>query len=669
MLAFPSALALAATPATAPNIVFILTDDVRWDELGFAGHPFAKSPHIDRIAREGVIFRNAFATTVICSPSRASFLTGQYPHTHGIVDNTDRSPATHRLTTFPQMLQSVGYETAFIGKWHMGNDDTRRPGFDHWVCLKGQGSSFDAELNVDGRVLQTKGYVTDVLTERALAFLRAPRSKPFLLYFAHKAVHPESVQRADGSLSDPDLSNFIPAERHQNLYAGAKIPRRPNALVAPTGKPALQRALPGLPPLGPATGSRDAVVLGRLRMLAAVDESVGELFKVLEAAGQLDRTLVVFTSDHGYYYGEHGLSVERRLAYEEGIRIPLLLRYPPLIQAGSRRNQMTLNVDLAPTLLEFAGAPVPPGLHGKSFLSLLSQNGPALRDAFLIEHFSDHVFPRVVNLGYQAVRTEGWKYIHYTDITGADELYDLNRDPYEMRNIIADPRLADNLRSLQEELLRQLHATGGVSRGALPETGFEPLFDGETLAGWKIHDEFSKSRKEPPASKWWVENGILTGTPTPAGKGGFLWVDRPFADFVLKLEVSLDYPIDTGIFLRTDPAGRSHQVMLDYLPGGEIGAIYIPFERSVHRNPDGIRAWRRNAWNEMEIRMEGEPARIRAWLNGQLITDFQHTAETNNGSSARGGIALQVHRNATSPELWKEGNAVRYRNIRIRELR
>ena len=443
-----------AASAERPNIIFILADDVRWDDLSATGHPFARTPHIDRIAKEGVMFRNAFATTVICSPSRANILTGLQTRAHGIIDNTDRSPQTHRLATFPQVVQRAGYETAFVGKWHMGNDDTRRPGFDHWVCLKGQGSTFDPDLNVNGTAVKAKGYVTDVLNARALEFLKAKHAKPFLLYFAHKAVHPETVQRADGSLSDPTLSNFIPAERHKTLYAGAKIPRRPNALEAPKGKPALLRTLPGLEPLGPKTGSSDEVILNRLRMLAGIDEGVGEILQHLEASGQLERTLIVFTSDHGYFYGEHGLSVERRLAYEEGIRIPLFVRYPALIKPGTRRNQMVLTVDFAPTLIEVAGGAVPAGLHGKSFAPLFSANGPALREAFLVEHFSENVFPRTRQMGYRAIRSEAWKYIHYVDLPNADELYDLNRDPYEMRNLIASAGHAAELKRLREELAK-----------------------------------------------------------------------------------------------------------------------------------------------------------------------------------------------------------------------
>lgn len=455
----------AAAAGPRPNIILILVDDLRWDDVGYAGHPFVKTPNIDRIAREGLDFRNAFATTPLCSPSRATILTGLYPHTHGITDNTDRSAASHKLITFPLLLQRTGYETAFVGKWHMGNDDTPRPGFDYWACMKGQGSTLDATLNVNGKVEQTKGYVTDELTRRAVEFVEKSRQKPFLLYFSHKALHPETIQRADGSLSDPTASHFIPAERHKDLYAGEYVPRRPNALSPPETQPALLRKLPGLPPLGPDTGSSDQTILDRLRMLAAVDESTGALFQALESTGQLDNTVILFTGDHGYYYGEHGLSVERRLAYEEGLRIPLAIRYPALIKdGGAKRDPMVLTLDLAPTILELGGAPVPANLQGKSLVPLLRGNGPELRDAFLIEYYSDTVFPRVKNMGYQAVRTLNWKYIHYVDLEGMDELYDLNRDPYEMRNSISNPHHAKALEDMHQELARLLRVTEAPAR-------------------------------------------------------------------------------------------------------------------------------------------------------------------------------------------------------------
>ena len=447
-----------------PNIVFILADDVRWDDPGVAGHPFSRTPNIDRIAREGVRFTNAFVTTVICSPSRANILTGLHTHAHGIIDNTNRSAASHRLSTFPQWLQRAGYETGFVGKWHMGNDDTRRPGFDYWAGMKGQGSSLDPELNVNGHTEKTHGYVTDVLSARALDFIRAKHTGPFLLYLAHKALHAELVQYDDGSVSDYGPERFVPAERHRHLYKDVPVPRRPNALEPPKGKPALLRSIPGVPPLSRATGTTDEQIRDRLRMLVAIDESVGEILKVLESTGRLEQTLVVFTSDNGYWYGEHGLSDERRLAYEEGLRVPLFMRLPSRIEPGTIRDQMVLTLDLARTIAELAGVAAPTGLHGKSLVPLLSREGPAWRTAFLFEHFSENVLPRTRNMGYQGIRTERWKYIHYVDLRDSDELYDLERDPYEMENLISAPVAADALAQLQAELARQLEATGGTLR-------------------------------------------------------------------------------------------------------------------------------------------------------------------------------------------------------------
>jgi N-acetylglucosamine-6-sulfatase len=442
-----------------PNIVFILIDDLRFDELGCTGHPFVQTPHIDRIAREGARFDNAFATTPLCSPSRGSFLTGLYAHAHGITDNVDRSEQSHRLTTFPRLLHDAGYATAYVGKWHMGVDGSPRPGFDYWVSVRGQGEYFDPELNIDGRTAPAKGYVTDLFNQHAVDFIKRPHGKPFLLYLAHKAVHPDLQQRADGSISDPSAGKFEPAKRHEHMYAGAKVPRRPNVHDTLEGKPALQRKIGDLPPLSTATGTDDETVRNRLRMLMSVEDGVGDILAALESTGQLDNTIVVFTSDHGYFYGEHGLSVERRLAYEEAIRIPLLIRYPPLIPAGSVRKQTVLSIDLAPTMLELGGAPLPARLHGRSLVGLLRDNPPQFRNAVLIEYFSDRVFPRILNMGYQAVRTDRWKYIHYTDLKGMDELYDLAADPYELQNVIATPRAASSLAEMQTTLQRLLTET------------------------------------------------------------------------------------------------------------------------------------------------------------------------------------------------------------------
>ncbi len=439
-----------------PNIVFILIDDLRWDELGFTGHPFIKTPNIDRIGREGARFRNAFVTTPLCSPSRAGFLTGQYAHTHGITDNVNRSAASHRLVTFPRLLHDSGYETAFIGKWHMGNDDAPRPGFDRWVSFKGQGTYLDPEINEDGKSVRPSGYITDILSGYAVEFIRRRHEKPFLVYLAHKAIHPEVTQNNDGSVNLADSEKFIPAGRHKDLYAGRAIPRRLNYGRPPEGKPALQRRIGDLPPLGASTVTRDEAVLGRQRSLAAIEEGVGDILKALRETGQLDNTVIVFTSDNGYFYGEHGLSVERRLAYEESIRIPLLVRYPKIIKARTVRDEFALNIDLAPTLLEMAGVSVPEAMQGRSLVPLLEGKRPAWRKSFLIEYYSDTVFPRILKMGYKAVRNERWKYIHYLELEGMDELYDLESDPFEMKNLIDQPNAAGALGGMKREMERLL---------------------------------------------------------------------------------------------------------------------------------------------------------------------------------------------------------------------
>ncbi|MDH5233681.1 MAG: sulfatase [Gemmatimonadota bacterium] len=466
--------AMACAPATSvdrrPNIVFVLVDDLRWDEIGVAGHPFAETPNIDRLAHEGVRFLNAFAATPLCSPSRASILTGQYVHTNGIIDNTARDSASHRLPTFAIPLAAAGYQTAFMGKWHMGNDDSRRPGWTRWVAMKGQGEAEDPKLNIDGERREVKGYVTDVLTDFAVDFVRQAKDEPFLLFLAHKALHPNVVQRDDGSVATlaEQPSGFVPAERHRGRFANAVVPRRSNATKAPVRTPALLRKIPGLPPLGPATGTSDADVRARQEMLLGVDESLGRIVKTLEELGELDNTIIVLTSDHGYFYGEHGLDEERRLAYEETARIPLIIRYPEAARAGTTPAQMVQTIDFASTLLALAGVADTVPRQGLSLVPLLEGATPPWRKSVMLEYYSDKVFPRMLTMGYEAVRTERYKYIHYLELPGMDELYDLETDPFEMDNLIGSPRGRALLPELQAELARLQRESGYTGRATRP---------------------------------------------------------------------------------------------------------------------------------------------------------------------------------------------------------
>jgi N-acetylglucosamine-6-sulfatase len=216
----------------------------------------------------------------------------------------------------------------------------------------------------------------------------------------------------------------------------------------------------------------DATVLGRQTALAAVDDGVGQIVKALEEQGQLANTIIIFAGDNGYFYGEHGLSDERRLAYEESARIPIVARFPAVIPAASTPEQMVLNIDIAPTVLELAGIPRPVEIEGRSFVPLFRGPRPTWRSSFVIEYYSDTVFPRVLNMGYQSVRTERWKYIRYRELQGMDELYDLRADPYELRNVIGDPASRSSLPQLRRELDRLLKTTPpAVTQGTAPRSG------------------------------------------------------------------------------------------------------------------------------------------------------------------------------------------------------
>ncbi|MDQ6631200.1 MAG: sulfatase, partial [Verrucomicrobiota bacterium] len=386
-LCFMAATAGRATE-TRPNIIFILIDDLRWDALSCMGHPVARTPNIDRIAKEGALFKNFFVSMPLCSPSRSSFLTGQYAHKTGVIDNTDRTALSRTLVTFPRLLHDGGYESAYVGKWHMGNDSSPRPGFDYWVCLPGQGQYENPKINVNGKFGEVNGYVTDLLNEHAIKFITQEHKKPFVLYLAHKAVH----------------GPFKPAERHKNLYADVEFKIPPNVNDLLKGKPILTREISDEPappknkPLFPQenAGNKSKAAPGhfseksaiaQLRCLAAVDDGVGQIFNALEQTKQLDNTMLIFSSDNGYFWGEHGLG-DKRWAYEESIRDPLLIRFPKLVEAGTTFDQIVLNIDIAPTLLELGGVAIPKNIQGRSILPLLKGDAD-WRHAALLEYFQE----------------------------------------------------------------------------------------------------------------------------------------------------------------------------------------------------------------------------------------------------------------------------------------
>ncbi len=449
--------------AEKPNVVVIITDDQRWNALSLAGDPHLKTPNIDRLAKEGIWFKNAFCTTSLCSPSRASILSGLYAHSHKVVNNFTEYPAD--LPSFPRQLQGAGYETAYIGKWHMGEDnDEPRPGFNHFITHKGQGKYFDTAFNVDGRGSKVfPGYYTHVVTKMALDWINKPRSQPFLLMLGHKAPHSFYTPEPKYAHVFDDVKFGYPASAFQlddkpdwfktrlNTWHGIYGPLFDFRKKFPDSSPE-------------AVKDFDAMTRSYLATLISVDDSVGQLYAALEKSGKLDNTVIIYTTDNGLLNGEHGM-VDKRTAHEPSIRVPLVVRYPGLTPADKPKvvEEMILHTDMAPTILELAGALPLPGIHGRSWATLARAGDPTWRRSFHYEYNYEKQFPYTPNV--RSVRTDRWKYIHYppgdgTPDTHLAELYNLEADPEESKNLIAVPEYKDRVTSLHSELERLLKATG-----------------------------------------------------------------------------------------------------------------------------------------------------------------------------------------------------------------
>jgi len=442
---------LEKVPGSRPrNIVFILSDDHRYDFMGFLGKPaFLQTPNLDRLAREGAYIQDAFVSTSLCSPSRASILTGQLSHHHGVVDNNTDIAAG--AVFFPQYLQKAGYETAFIGKWHMGHEsDERRPGFDRWISFRGQGEYFDPELNVDGTHLKREGYITDILTDYAIEWLKQKRSKPFFLYLSHKAVH----------------ALFEPAPRHRGRYATAAV-EYPISMADTAdnyrGRPRWvreqRRSYHGVDFIYNGEMDFDTLYRRYCETLLGLDESIGRVLKTLEELGVADSTLVIYMGDNGFSLGEHGL-IDKRQMYEESMRVPMLAYSPGQIPHGTKVTALVQNIDIAPTILEAAGLKRPEQMDGRSFLPLLRGESVPWRDAVFYEYYWEPNYPQTPTV--HGVRTNRYKYIRYYGIWDIDELYDLQQDPQELHNLIQDPVSQPLLKELNRRLFDWLEQTGGM---------------------------------------------------------------------------------------------------------------------------------------------------------------------------------------------------------------
>lgn len=452
-------LGITAQAQQPENVVFILSDDHRYDYMGFHpdGPDFLETPSMDRMAKEGAHLANAFVTTSLCSPSRASILTGQYAYRHGAVDNVN--PIKEGTTFFPEQLQEEGYQTAFFGKWHMGGaDDNPQPGFDRWISFRGQGVYYNPTINIDGERKQVDGYITDLLTDYTLDWLdNRDGDKPFFVYLSHKAVHAEfePAKRHEGKYADADLSMPQSMKNIEQNYEGKPDWVREQR-YSWHGVDYMYHNRDDHPQ------SLEEIITRYSESLMAVDESIGRVMDYLEKQGLAENTLVVYMGDNGFMLGEHGL-IDKRQAYEESMRVPMLAWSPGYIEPGTTIDENVLNIDIASTILELADGSMPNDhtVDGRSFLPLLGGDEISdWRTSFVYQYFWEHAFPHTPTT--YAIRGDRYKYIYYHGVWDENELYDLKNDPNEMHNLIDVPAQQERVQQMRNELFDSLEADGAT---------------------------------------------------------------------------------------------------------------------------------------------------------------------------------------------------------------
>ena len=412
-----------------PNIVFILSDDHRWNHMGFMDHPWIQTPNMDRMAKEGMVFNNAFCTTSLCSPSRASFVTGQYAHKHGVKNNI--TPWNNKNVTVLELLKQGGYKTAFIGKWHMPGHFPKLRGVDRFISFTaktGQGQYFDCPLIIDGVETQRKGkYIGEDLTDFAIEFINKEKDNPFCLYLAHKAPH----------------GPFKPPPELKDFYEDKNIDHLPKWAHRYAGMCDGEI-------YGGVLWNAEAQYKRYCSLITSLDQQVGRVIDELDRLGIAENTIVIYSTDNGFFFGDKG-HFDKRWAYEASLRIPFIVKYPAGIKdPGNQSEKMVLNVDLAPTLLDLAGISVPDYMDGKSILPIIEGQSVTLRDNFHYEFFKD--FPPYTVPGIDAVRTGEFLYIEYNESRMKPELYNILKDPENINNLMETPEGAKVLPGLEIQL-------------------------------------------------------------------------------------------------------------------------------------------------------------------------------------------------------------------------
>ncbi len=476
--ALPRTVRAADTPAR-PNIVFIFSDDHAWQAISAYGdsRPLLQTPNLDRIAREGMRFDRCLVPNSICGPSRATILTGKYSHANGFYNNTN-SKFDGSQVTLPKLLRSGGYQTAIVGKWHLVTDPT---GFDHWHILPGQGVYYNPPMIRNGEKVKHTGYTTDIITDLSVDWLKQrDRTKPFLLMVHHKAPHRqwEPALRhlghdGDRKYPEPDAlfdtyAGRGKAEREQDMTIAKTMTARDLKLVAPVQLTPEQRKAWDAYYEPRNEAFRKANLQGQdlvrwkynrylhdyLGCIKAVDESVGRVLQYLDDEGLAKNTIVVYSSDQGFYLGEHGW-FDKRWIFEESLRTPLLVRWPGVTKPGSVNKDLVSNLDFAETFVEAAGQPVPAEMQGRSLVALLKGQTPADWRKSFYYHYYEYPGPHMVRRHYGVV-TNRYKLVYfYEPDMNYWELFDLQTDPQELRSVYGQPEYAPIQKELQAELARQ----------------------------------------------------------------------------------------------------------------------------------------------------------------------------------------------------------------------
>jgi len=491
-----------------PNIIYIMADDHAYQAVSNYGHGLNETPNIDRIAHEGVMFNQSFVTNSICAPCRAVLLTGKYSHINGHLDNGSTFDGSQQ--TFPKLLQQAGYQTAMVGKWHLKSDPT---GFDYWNVLPGQGAYYNPDFTENGEKKKYEGYTTNIITDLALNWLQNQRdeTKPFCLLLHHKAPHRNWMPDTTKLTMYDDKTFDLPSNFHDDYANMGRAAKEQDMMIGETmmwghdmkfrydlngdsTERFYWRQLDRMTPEQRAAWDAayepknqaliDAPLDGKeltewkfqryikdyLRTISSVDDNVGRVLDYLDEAGLTENTIIVYTSDQGFYLGEHGW-FDKRFIYEQSLRMPLVVRYPAGIEKGQVLEEMVMNLDFAPTFLDYAGVPVQDDIQGRSFRKILEGETPDdWRDAVYYHYYE---YPAVHSVKrHFGIRTDRYKLIHFYHDIDEWELYDLQTDPDEMNNIIGDSANEELVRELKEMLLQLQEQYGDseeLARSIIPE--------------------------------------------------------------------------------------------------------------------------------------------------------------------------------------------------------